>query len=236
MAQTWHDLLFAHWPVPAVALRPLLPPQLDLDTFDGEAWLGVVPFRMSRVHPRGLPALPFLSAFPELNVRTYARAAGKAGVWFFSLDAASRVAVELARWSFHLPYLHARMRCAADGPAVAYDSRRLDRRAPAADFSARYAPAGPVSPAVSDTLADWLTARYCLFAADHSGRLYRGDIHHAPWPLQPAEAEIEVNTMAAAAGIRLPDAPPLLHFARSLEVLVWPLVRLDGDRPSPAVA
>lgn len=222
MAQTWSDLLFAHWPVPVEALRPLLPADLPLDTFDGAAWLGVVPFRMSGVHPRHLPPLPWVSAFPELNVRTYVTRDDRPGVYFFSLDAGNRVAVALARRLFLLPYFHASM-LAARGHAIAYLSERSHRGAPPARFVASYAPSGSAAIATPGSLAHFLTARYCLYAHDGAGRLYRAEIDHAPWPLQPATATIAANTMTAAIGIALPDEPPLLAFARRLEVHVWPL-------------
>ena len=127
---SWHDLLFMHWPVPQEALRPQIPPALQLDTFDGSAWLSVPPFRMSATRPRCLPSVPPLSNFPELNVRTYVTAEGKPGIWFFSLDAANPVAVRLARATFHLPYFDARMSCQVTGDEVRYGSVRTHRGAP----------------------------------------------------------------------------------------------------------
>jgi uncharacterized protein YqjF (DUF2071 family) len=221
MAQRWEDLLFAHWRCPPGALRPFIPASLEVETFDGSAWIGVVPFRMSGVRMRGLPPLPGLHAFPELNVRTYVRHERKPGVWFFSLDAASAVAVAAARRSFHLPYFRAEMHVTRDGEALRYSSTRTHPHAPEASFDARYGPAGPVDPAAPGTLAHWLVERYCLFASNGRGRLWRGDIHHAPWPLQPAHAQISHNTMAEAAGVHLPSTPPTLHFARTLDVRVW---------------
>ncbi len=226
MRQTWHDLLFAHWPLAPEVLRPLVPSSLPLDTFDGRAWIAVVPFHMSDVAPRGVPALPGLSAFPELNVRTYVTLEDKPGVLFFSLDAASRLAVEAARLAYHLPYYHAAMSVAPEGDGVRYGSRRLDRRAAPAELRARYAPTGPVFRAHAGSLEHFLTERYCLYAPASGGRLYRAEIHHPPWPLQPAGAAFEQNTMAAAHGIRPPSEPPLLHFARRLDVFVWPPRRL----------
>lgn len=222
MAQTWSDLLFAHWPLPAEALRPLLPSGLPLDTFEGMAWIGVVPFRMSGVHPRLAPPLPWLSAFPELNLRTYVERDGRPGVFFFSLDAGNRLAVALARRIFMLPYLHARM-LVGRGHEIAYLSERRRRGAPPARFVGAYAPSGPAAIALPGSLAYFLTARFCLYTADSAGRLYRAEIDHAPWPLQPATATIAANSMAAAHGIALPEQRPLLHFARRLEVHVWPL-------------
>ncbi len=233
MVQRWHDVLFAHWPVDPAPLRALLPTGLALDLFDGAAWLGVVPFRMTGVRVARLPPVPGTHAFPELNVRTYVRHGERAGVWFLSLDATSRIAVAAARRWFHLPYYRARITCEDDGTAdgvrdgsaggradtgIRYRCRRTHKGAPAAEFVGRYRPTGPVVPSVPGSLDSFLTERYSLFAANNAGDVLRGDVEHVPWPLQPAEAEIEVNTMAAAAGIGLPEAPPLLHFSRRLDV------------------
>ena len=225
MAQIWHDLLFAHWPVSAAALRPLVPAPLAIDEFDGSAWLAVVPFRMSGVRLRGTPALPWLSAFAELNVRTYVLYGGKPGVWFFSLDAANPLAVSIARAWFHLPYFRARMKCEERGGSIAYESQRTHAGAPAAALHCRYRPVGsPFSPQPG-SLEHFLTERYCLYAVDGSGRLIRGEIHHPPWALQRAEAEFECNTMAEPLGVPLRDQP-LLHFAKRQDVVVWPPQRL----------
>ena len=221
MAQVWHDLLFAHWPIPAAALAALLPPGLTLDTWEGEAWVAVVPFRMSGVRPRLLPAVPGLSAFPELNVRTYVRVEEKPGVYFFSLDAANPLAVAVARALFHLPYFRAQMSCQAEGEAIPYTSRRTHNGAPPAELRGSYAPVGPVYTATRGSLEAWLTERYCLYSVDRRGRVYRGEIHHAPWPLQKSQATFEHNSVAQAAGIPLPNRAPLLHFARRLDVLAW---------------
>lgn len=226
MRQKWHDLLFMHWPVPVGALRALIPGSLEIETFDGTAWVGVVPFRMSGVRPRLMPPFPGISAFPELNVRTYVRLGDKPGVWFFSLDAASTFAVAAARFAFHLPYFRARMSCAAtEEGRIAYRSKRTHFGAPPADLHASYGPTGPVFHARRGTLEYFLTERYCLYAA-HRNRIFICEIDHAPWPLQPAEAEIERNTMAATAGITLPDARPLLHFAKYQDVKTWGLKRV----------
>ena len=228
MTMSWCDLLFAHWPVPAAALRALVPPALALDTWDGTAWLGIVPFRMSNTGPRAVPRLPWVSEFPELNVRTYVTRDERPGVWFFSLDAASALAVAAARRLFHLPYYRAEMSARAEaggaggaGGAIRYSSHRTHPGAPPADFAARYAPSGPPRAPARGTLEHFLTERYCLYAVDRHGRAHRGEVHHAPWPLQPAEAEIELDTMAAAQGIDLPDTPPLLHFARRQDTVAW---------------
>lgn len=221
MAQRWHDLLFAHWPLSPETLRPLVPDVLPLDTFDGQAWVGLVPFRMSGVRPRFFPALPWLSSFPELNVRTYVSLDGKPGVYFFSLDAENPIAVALARWFTHLPYYRAAMRCAPRDEWVDYASRRTHRGAPAAALHASYRPTGGVFFAAPESLDYWLTERYCFYAPSTKGRMYRCEIAHAPWSLQPAELIIRSSTMAAAHGIPLPETPPLLRFAKLQEVVVW---------------
>jgi len=226
MSMQWHHLLFMHWAVPADALREYIPPALSIDTYDGTAWLGIVPFRMAGTRPRIFPALPWLSAFPELNVRTYVTIDSKPGVWFFSLDAGNPIAVEGARDFFHLNYYNARMRCESDGDSMHYQSTRTHRGAPGAGLAMRYRPAGPAYRAEPGTLEHWLTERYCLYSANRHGTIWRCQIHHLPWPLQPAEAEIEANTMTAPIGLRLPETRPLLHYARRLDVVGWWIERV----------
>ena len=221
MTQTWHDLLFAHWPVDHATLRALVPAAFEIDRFEGQAWVGVVPFRMTNVAPRLVPALPWLSAFPELNVRTYVRGNGRAGVYFFSLDAANPVAVAVARTLVHLPYFTASMACEQNDGWIRYRSERTSRGAPPAKFAARYRPMGPARPPLAKTLEHFLTERYCLFTMDKAGKAYSLDIHHPPWPLQAAEAEITSNTMADAGGIRLPAIQPLLHFSKRQDMVGW---------------
>jgi uncharacterized protein YqjF (DUF2071 family) len=222
MTQSWHDLLFAHWPVDARSLQEHLPAGLPLDTFEGQAWLGIVPFHMTNVAPRGVPSVPFVSAFPELNVRTYVTLHGKPGVYFFSLDAGSSLAVAAARALFGLPYYSATMQVDEVDGAIRYHSTRDTRMEGVAEFAATYRPVGPVQPPVRGTVEYFLTERYCLYTVDSAFRAKRLDIHHRPWPLQVAEATITVNTMADAAGIRLPSIAPLLHFSRRQDMVAWP--------------
>lgn len=233
MFQRWVDLLFAHWPVPVDVLRSMIPPSLAIDTFEEQAWLGITPFGMRSVHPRYLPPLPSLSYFPELNVRTYViNRVGdelKPGIWFFSLDAGNVIAVWAARLGYLLPYFHAEMRSRRVGDGIMYTSRRKHPGAPQAQFVASYRPIGEFYHAPRGSLDYWLTERYCLYTTDRRGRLYRGEIHHLPWPLQRAEAEIGTNTMARAVGIRLPDTPPLLHFSRRQDMVAWYLRRVTSD-------
>ena len=221
MKQIWHDLLFAHWPIAPERMRTRVPVELPLDTFDGQCWLGVVPFWMSGVRARGLPPVPGLSRFPELNVRTYVSNGKRPGVYFFSLDAANLPAVWAARIFYYLPYFYASMSSVERNGKVHYFSQR--RESPA-EFRAAYQPRSQPRQAAHGSLEHWLTERYCLYTV-HRGRVYRCEIHHPPWPLQDATGQLEVNTMAAAAQIELPDREPLLHFSRRQDVLIWPLRR-----------
>lgn len=223
MAMIWHDLLFAHWPVRAEMLRSLVPAGLELDSFGGEAWIGVVPFRMTGVRHRLLPAMPWLSAFAEINVRTYVTAGGRPGVLFFSLDAERMIAVKTARATYSLPYYLAEMQVEAGRGGVRYSSRRVGAEA---EFAGEYGPSGAVFGAQAGTLEHFLTERYCLYTADRRGQAWRAEIHHVPWPLQAAEAAISRNTMTGPLGISLPDTRPVLHFARRLDVVAWGLERV----------
>lgn len=219
MIQNWHDLLFAHWALPPEQVRKLVPQRLELDLFDGKAYVAVTPFWMTGVRPRGIPAIPGMNRFPELNVRTYVRYGDIPGVYFFSLDAGNRIAVKGARWGYRLPYFFAEMSIKSAGTRLEYSARRMEDPRPA-EFAGRYLPISAPRQREKSTLEHFLTERYCLYTVN-AGAVYRAYIHHLPWPLQDAEAEIETNTMAHAAGLELPPEKPLLHFSRTLEVLIW---------------
>ncbi len=220
MAQKWHDLLFAHWPVSTQLLRTHIPAGLEIDTYRGQAWIAVVPFLMSGVRLRGFPALPGASEFPELNLRTYVKRDGKPGVWFFSLDAANSLAVAVARAWFHLPYFRARMRCEELTGWIEYESLRIHDGAEPAAFRGQYRGLGDLFCAKPGTLEHFLTERYCLYSLNSKGQLLRGEVHHAPWDLQLAEAEISDNSMGnSVTGVLL--GKPLLHFSKRQDVVVW---------------
>jgi uncharacterized protein len=218
MGQTWEDLLFAHWRVPAEAVREHVPDGLEVEQHDGSAWLGLTPFRLTNLRARGLLPLPRVSSFLELNVRTYVNAGGeKPGIWFFSLDASSRLAVEAARRGYKLPYFPARMTATAHGEWIEYECARTSEGGRV--FSGRYRPAGAAFHAEQGSLEWFLAERYCLYTTDDRGRLQRAEIHHALWDLQPAEAEIELTSISP-----LPlDGAPLCHFSRRQDVVIWPL-------------
>lgn len=221
MKQFWRDLLFAHWPVPPEALRPLVPASLPINTFEQQAWVTVAPFHME-IRPRGSPTPPGFSRIPELNCRTYVTIDGKPGVYFFSLDITSRAAVWGARAFYHLPYFHAEMRVEKTGEAVSYSSRRVKGEA---TWGSTYSPISDVRQSAPGSVEYFLTERYCLYT-EHRNRVYRANIHHLPWPLQKARAEIHENTISEAAGVALSGPPAVLSFAREIEVLVWPLRQL----------
>jgi uncharacterized protein YqjF (DUF2071 family) len=223
--QQWCDLLFAHWPIPAETLRPLVPPLLEIQEFEGTSWVGVVPFRMRGVMRRPLPDVPWLSAFPELNLRLYVTCRGRPGVWFVSLDAGNPLAVWAARTFFHLPYFHADMNVESQGDGIRYRSvRRGSQRGVA--FEATYRPTSPVNRAAPGSLEHFLTERYCLYAYTSRGGLFRTDVHHASWPLQAASADIMTNAIAGPQGIAIAGPPAHLQFSRHLDVIVWPAVRV----------
>lgn len=228
--QSWCNLLFAHWTVPTEALRALVPPQLELDLFDGQAYIAVVPFEMREVSPRLIPSMPWLSFFPELNVRTYVKYKGKPGVYFFSLDAGNPVAVWIACNFYHLPYFNAKMECQKNTVAgtdqfTYKSSRQLSSKSYGSatnitvQLDVTYDPTGPAYKSQPGSLEHFLTERYCLFTV-FSGTVYRGDIHHKPWPLQPAQAQWRVNTMTAPLGIEL-KGEPILHFVENIDTVEW---------------
>ena len=232
MAQTWDQLLFAHWPISSDQLRRVVPPPLEIDTCAGQAWLGIVAFQISRIHLHGLPAAPGLARFPEVNLRTYVRHNGRPGVLFLSLHCPNRLAMAIARPWFRLAYHYADVNLvdavdpgggsSRDDDYVAFASRSPT----GASFVARYRKVSEPSAAPPDSLAAWLTERYCYFTVPSAGRVYRCDIFHAPWLLAQAEAEIQTNTLARPFQVDLPPTPPRLHWAERTDALIWPLRRV----------
>lgn len=218
VAQTWLDLLFAHWPVATEDLRAAVPAALSLDTHAGSAWIGVVPFLITGSRVRGLPSIPSLTTFPETNVRTYVTVDGKPGVYFLSLDATSRLAVLGARRGYGLPYHLARMSCARDGAWVQYASRRVSPDAPPGELRVRYRAQGEPYAARPGSLEHFLVERYCLYVLDGRGRVRRADIDHPPWSLQAAQAAFELNTLALGLDRA---AAPVLHFCSRQDALIW---------------
>ena len=227
MRQRWNDLLFAHWPVPAASLAPLVPEGLLVDCFQGSAWLGVVPFWMDRIKVRGIPPIPGARSFPDLNLRIYVREekTGTRGVYFLSLDSSNLLAVAAGHAFYHLPYHWAEMRLEQrTDREFSFFSRRRFASRPVA-FKARYRGLGPTSKLTEScpgTLEYFLMERSCLFSSNRDGQLIRANLHKVSWPLEEAEAEIEQNDLASAIGIQLPNVEPVLYYSRRLAVYVWP--------------
>lgn len=226
LAQRWDDLLLAHWRADPTELGRLLPAQVEPDVYDGSAWVALVAFVMNDSRPAGAPRSLSLPPIPELNVRTYVRAAGRGGVYFFSLDASTPLAVGVARTLAKLAYYSADMQVGQQAGWISYRSRRKGTDAKPVEFVASYRPVGPVQPPLDGTLEHFLTERYCLFTTDNASRAYTLDVHHPPWSLQTAEAGIKINTMADAAGIRLPNRAPLLLFVKRQDMVAWNLQRI----------
>jgi len=218
LSMRWHDLLFAHWAVEVRALRELVPGGLEIDTFDGSAWVGVVPFHMTRIRSRWTPPMVGVRAFAEVNLRTYVKHRGRAGVYFLSLDAPNWAAVVAARWVFDLPYHRAEVESRRCGEWVHY---RSARGRGGAGFVGKYRGVGEKRRSRPGSLDYFLTERYCLFTENREGELWTARIAHEPWELQEADVEIERNTLAEAMGIELPAARPITHFAEDVQAVAW---------------
>ena len=226
MHQNWGKLLFMHWPIDAELLRPLIPRQLEIDLLEGSAWIGVVPFTMWGIRAAFLPPIPGTSAFHELNVRTYVHYQGVPGVWFFSLDAANRLAVWGARRFYHLPYFNAEMSLRQTGGAITYSSKRFDRRGALAEFEAAWSIGEALPQSRPDSIEFFLTERYYLYSV-HRDRLYCARIYHEPWPLRKATLTNHRSTMFESLELPQSNGEPILHYAESLSVGIWPLSKHD---------
>jgi len=226
MTQRWNDLLFMHYSLAPEVVRSLVPDVLTLDTYQQRAYVSITPFWISHLRPPGVPSVPWLSKFSEINVRTYVSYDGKPGVYFFSLDASNLSAVWGARVFYRLPYWQASMKVKGKGEAkIDYLSKRQHGPKPA-ELKCSYGPASLQSfQPRPGTLQHFLTERYCLYTLTRK-RLYRGDIHHLPWDLQEAAVDLQTNTMAQPVGLQLPTQPDLAYFARELRVLFWAPERL----------
>ncbi|WP_338739166.1 DUF2071 domain-containing protein [Haloplanus salilacus] len=221
LAMRWEDVLFAHWAVDPGVVAATLPEGLTVDTDDGDAYLGVVGFRMRSIRPRGFPVG---LSFPELNLRTYVRADDGPGVYFYNLDAADRIGVAVARGLFRLPYYRAEMDVddRSDG-TIAFRSRRVHSGAPSARFDADYRPRGDPEPVAPDSLAAFLTERYRFYTASDGGRLYRGTIEHPPWDLAEATLSVRENTLFEVNGFDHPEGDSLVHYAPGVDVTAGPI-------------
>jgi uncharacterized protein YqjF (DUF2071 family) len=219
----WREVLFLHWPVAPEGLQASIPADLELDTYDGTAWVSIIAFGIAAARPYGFPALLGLPAFGEINLRTYVRGAAKDGVWFFSLDAASALAVAGGRRIAHLPYFNARIDARWTATECRYRSERHDHRSGAAPFAASARFGGDVRIGAPGSLDAWLVERYCFYTVDPRGRTVRGDVRHPPWLLRDATAELAENGMLSAAGVTPQTAEPLVHVSPGVAARAWPL-------------
>jgi uncharacterized protein len=231
VAQSWLDLAFLHWPIPDTELRRLVPAELELDTFEGQCWIGIVPFRMATVRCAWCPPVPGTSAFPEVNVRTYVVRGGKPGVFFLSLDAGNRIAIGIGRRVFGLPYVRSDIELRASGERVSFRSERTHPAAPAAAFAATYRADGPGGLAPAGTLEHWLTERYCFYAASRDAGVRRTDVHHLPWELQPAILDLQRNSLLNPFGLGPLAGEPLVHYSAAQHVVAWTPVSTPAGRP-----
>ncbi|HYF33783.1 MAG TPA: DUF2071 domain-containing protein [Prosthecobacter sp.] len=223
MHQRWHHLLFLHWRFDAAVIQATLPPGLVVDTFDGSAWVAIVPFFMRGIRPRFTPNVPGISNFLEANVRTYVHdARGRSGVWFYSLDCNQPLAVWTARTFFSLPYHHARM-CATHAPDGTIHYRSHRQRAPAGSLFT-YRIDSPTHPAEPGTLEFFLAERYLLFSSTVRG-LRVGQVFHTPYPLASVQVPQWDAQLIALAGLPAPERPPdHLIASPGVNVRVYPLV------------
>ncbi|AIE61245.1 YqjF family protein [Bacillus methanolicus] len=221
MRQTWSNLLFAHWPVPPETLRPHIPPPLQIDTFNGYAWLGIVLFVLEGIYPRGLSYVSLVPPFPEINVRTYVQCNGKPGVYFMSLDAEHWITYTIAKKLFRLPYYSAQISFQKKGQTFHCKSIRKGKTNTPIIFNGNYVPLSEVYFAKEGTLDHWLTERYCLYSTDNGANIYCGEIHHRPWPLQKAETEICTNTLFSPFHFDFTEVKPISHFSKGVDALIW---------------
>ena len=230
MHQSWGKLLFIHWRIEEALLRPLIPDALEIDVFDGSAWIAIAPFTMwdIRALPPFLPPVPGLSSAHELNVRTYVYLNNVPGVWFLSLDCNSAAAVLAARRFYHLPYYKAEIelteQSASEEFLVNYSLVRVEN--PPAEFHASWQVGARLPISQPDSLEFFLTERYCLYS-EHEGNLYRARIHHEPWSLQKARLASLDTTMIESHGLPTPQGDPLLHYCEEISVDIWPLSRIQ---------
>lgn len=233
IAQEWHHVLFLHWPVKAGSLRPRVPAPLEIETRDGHAWVSVIPFAMRRLRPRGLPALPWLSSFPQLNVRTYVTLEGRPGIFLLHVAAGSRLAVTIARSLFHLPYHRGRLALREESEGWIFTCRPRGGRQTCEgesplSFAARYRPEGSAFRPEPGSLEHWLSERFRYYTAGPDGRIDRGEIDHPPWTLQPARLDTLEGVWPDAFGIQSDRAPALAYYSRRQHAISWLPKRVAG--------
>jgi uncharacterized protein YqjF (DUF2071 family) len=227
MRQSWSNVLFTHWPISAELLRPHIPRSLEIDTFDGTAWLGVVVFIMEGIYLRGLTALSVTPKFAEVNVRTYVQRNGKPGVYFMSLDVGDLASLMIAKRWYRLPYKAAQISLQKEDQTFLCKSLRKEKSNVPIGFHANYIPLSGVYLSKKELFDDWLTERYCFFSTDKRANIYCGEIHHQPWPLQKVDIEICKNSLFTPFQFDLSEEKMIAHFSKGLDSLFWNIKRLD---------
>lgn len=229
MKQTWEDLLFLHWSVDQSWLQSMLPSPLEVDTFDGKAWIGIVPFEMTHIRFKGLPSVPFASRLLELNVRTYVKYGGQRGVYFFSLDASHKAGVSIARNVFHLPYYRAKMGKKSDGKQISFWSTRTHKKADKAEYHIVYEPVGKAYETTEGSLDFWLTERDRLFIV-RNHNVYQGKIKHDKWPLQKVDVAVLRDTLSHPFHYH---ESTITHFSKSVTTYLWPFEKIAKTPGTP---
>jgi uncharacterized protein YqjF (DUF2071 family) len=225
--QSWSNVLFIHWPISAELLRPHIPRSLEIDTFDGTAWMSVVVFVMEGIYLRGLSALSVTPKFAEINVRTYVHLDGKPGVYFMSLDVGDLASLMIAKRWYRLPYKAAQISFQKEGRTFLCQSLRKGKSNVPIGFHGNFIPLSGVYLSKKEMFDYWLTERYCFFSANKRGNIYGGEIHHQPWPLQKVEIEICRNSLFTPFQFDLSEEKTIAHFSKGLDTLFWNIKRLD---------
>lgn len=227
MRQTWNNLLFLHWPISPKQLQPFIPSPLQIDIFNQYAWIGIIVFCMGGIYPRGFSLKSLTPKFKEINVRTYVLLNGKPGVYFLSLDVPDWASLTIAKRWYHLPYHPAKVSIQKEEQTFHCLSIRNGKANSPISFNGKFKPISEVFFPQEGTLEHWLTERYCLYSTKTGDDIYCGEIHHRPWPLQIAEAEISHNTMFSPFEWDLSDVKPISHYAEGMDTLIWNIKRVN---------
>lgn len=226
MRQSWRNLLFLHWPVPLEKLRPHIPSSLQIDTFHGSAWLGLILFVIEGIYPLGISKFSLTPKFPEINVRTYVKYNEKPGIYFMSIDVENWASLKIAKNWYHLPYHSAKISFGKQGQTFYCHSIRKENGNTPVSFKGQYGPISEVYYPKEGTLDHWFTERYCLYSSNNGVNIYCGEIHHRPWPLQKAEIEVDKNTLFTSYQFDLSEIKPLAHFSTGVDSLMWNIKRI----------
>lgn len=226
MRQKWRNVLFLHWPIPVEKLRPHIPSSLQIDTFNGSAWLGIILFVLEGIFPFEIPSISLTPKFPEINVRTYVKYDGKPGIYFLSIDVMNWASLKIAKNWYHLPYHSSQIFFQKEEQKFHCHSIRKGNENTPISFKGKYAPVSEVYFPKEGTLDHWLIERYCLYSSNNGINIYCGDIHHRPWPLQKAKIELVKNTLFTPFHFDLFEEKPIAHFSIGVDSLIWNIKKI----------